>query len=268
MNSIRAQQRGLSLISLLVALTIGVFLLAGLFDLWLQTRNTFQAQGNLAQVQDNERMALTVMANTIQSAGYYPLWENYSTSSTVPPPTPLLNTANAFPTTATFTTAGQYISGSTLTAATGVYAAGDQIVVRYMTDNGSNGKQLDCLGQSHTNLTIVTNTYSVSPSPNQYLQCEVDVETTAGAVTTGTPQPVIAGVTELTALYGIDPTNTGSATEYLNATGVGGGAYWPSVRSIMIQLQFNNPLYGQAGQTKKTFTVTRVIAVPQTTVSI
>jgi type IV pilus assembly protein PilW len=268
MNSIRTNQRGLSLISLLIALTIGVFLLAGLFDLWLQTRNTFQAQGYLAQVQDSERMALTVMANTIQSAGYYPLWENYSTSSSVPPPTPLLSTLNAFPTAANFSVAGQYISGTTLTTATGVYAAGDLIVVRYMADTGANGKQLDCLGQSHTNLTIVTNTYSVSSGANPALQCEVDTESTSGAVTLGTPQAVIANVSNLTALYGVDPTNTGSVTEYLDATAVGSSAFWPSVRSVVVQLQFNNPMYGQSGQTKKTFTVTRVVAVPQITVSI
>jgi type IV pilus assembly protein PilW len=272
MNSIRAKQHGLSLISLLIALTIGVFLLAGLFNLWLQTRNTFQAQGSLAQMQDDERMALTVMANTIQSAGYYPLWENYSASSTVPPPTPLLSTLNAFPTATGFSTAGQYVSGTTLTTATGTYAAGDQIVVRFVADTGSNGPQLDCLGQSHPNLTIVTNTYSVSPASGSgqagNLQCEVDTAKTSGATTTGTPEAVVPNVSQLTALYGVDPNGTGSVTEYLDATAVSGSSYWPHVRSVMVQLQFANPLYGQPGQTMKTFTVTRVIAVPQTTVSI
>jgi type IV pilus assembly protein PilW len=262
MNSIRAKQRGLSLISLLIALTIGVFLLAGLFDLWLQTRNTFNAQGDLAQLQDNERMALTLMANTIQSGGYYPLWENYSTTSTVPPPAPLLNIANAFPASSSSTNfaAGQYLSDSTSSS------TGDTIVVRYMTDNGADGKQLDCLGQTHPNLTLVTNTYSVSETGN-YLECRVDTAAYGGASTIGTAQPVVSGVSQLSALYGVDPTATGSVTEYLTASEV--GSYWPNVRSVVVTLTFPNPLYvsGQTGQ-PASFTVTRVIAVPQTTVSI
>jgi type IV pilus assembly protein PilW len=266
MNAMRTHQRGLSLISLLIALSIGVFLLAGLFDLWLQTRNTFLAQGNLAQLQDNERMALTVMANTIQSAGYYPLWENYSTSASVPPPAPLLSTLNAFPTATNFATAGQYVSGTTLSTAAGSYAAGDQISIRYVTDNGANGYQLDCLGQTHPNLTVVTNTYSVSGAGN--LQCEVDTANTAGVAGASVTDKVISGVSNLTALYGVDPTGTGSVTEYLDATAVTAGSYWPNVRSVMVTLSFPNPLAGQPGQTATPFTVTRVITIPQTTVSI
>lgn len=254
MNSIRTNQRGLSLISLLIALTIGVFLLAGLFDLWLQTRNTFLAQGSLAQLQDNERMALTVMANTIQSAGYYPLAENYATT---PPPTPW-NTLNAFPANTQFATAGQYIVGTTGTA-----PASDTIVVRYMTDK-NNLNEFDCLGQTHADDTLVTNTYT---SDGTNLTCQVVSTTAGGAATTAGPLPVVAGVTQISALYGIDPTGTGSVTEYLDGSAVT-NTNWPYVRSVSVQLTFKNPLSGQVGQSKASFTVTRVISIPQTSVSI
>jgi type IV pilus assembly protein PilW len=254
MNSIRTKQRGLSLISLLIALTIGVFLLAGLFDLWLQTRNTFQAQGSLAELQENERMALTVMANTIQSAGYYPLAENYAT----PPSATTWNTLNAFPVNANFATAGQYIVGTT-----GVAPASDTIIVRFMTDSHFLN-EFDCLGQTHADDTLVTNTYT---SNGTDLTCQVTTSTAGGAAVVGPTQSVVSGVTQISALYGIDPTGTGSVTEYLDGGAVT-NANWPFVRSVSIQLSFKNPLFGQAGQTKTSFTVTRVISIPQTSVSI
>ena len=49
MRQTLANQRGVNLISLMIALTIGAFLLAGLFQVWFQTRQTFSAQGQLAQ---------------------------------------------------------------------------------------------------------------------------------------------------------------------------------------------------------------------------
>ena len=254
MNSIRTKQRGLSLISLLIALTIGVFLLAGLFDLWLQTRNTFQAQGSLAQLQESERMALTVMANTVQSAGYYPLAENYSAT---PPATPW-NTLNAFPANAQFATAGQYIVGTTGAPAS------DTIIVRYMTDKTYFANEFDCLGQTHAGDTLVTNTYT---SDGTNLTCQVTTSTAGGAAVVAPAQAVVSGVTLISALYGIDPTGTGSVTEYLDGSAVT-NTNWPFVRSVSIQLTFKNPLSGQAGQSKASFTVTRVISIPQTSVSI
>jgi type IV pilus assembly protein PilW len=222
-------------------------------------------------VQDNERMALTVIANTLDSGGYYPLWENYSTTSTVPVPTPLLNTLDAFPTAATlgFKTAGQYIYGTTTTAASGTTAAGEQITVRYMTDNGANGNQLDCLGQTHPNLTLVTNIYTVSTNPQQGLMCQVNTTPYGGTATVGNAQAVVAQVSQLQAVYGVDPTGTGSVTEYMTSATVTSNTYWQYVRSVMVTVTFANPLYvaGQPGQ-PESFTVTRVIAVPQTTVSI
>jgi type IV pilus assembly protein PilW len=255
MNSIRAKQRGLSLISLLVALTIGVFLLAGLFDLWLQTRNTFGAQGMLAKLQDNERMALTVMANTIQSAGFYPLAENYGAT---PPATPW-NTANAFPVNATFAAAGQYITGTTGTA-----PASDTIYVRFMTDTNA-ANEFDCLGQTHPNETLLTNEYTSNGSD---LYCTVTAVAVGGATTTVGPEKVVNGVSQISVLYGVDPAGTGSVTEYLDGNTVTTSTDWPYVRSVRVQLYFANPLFGQTGQNTATFTVTRVISIPQTTVSI
>jgi type IV pilus assembly protein PilW len=261
MMTTRNHQRGLSLISLLIALTIGIFMLAGLFTLWLQTRNTFQAQGSLGQLQDNERVALTMMANTIQSAGYYPIKENYS----VAPPTPLLSQTNAFPASSassySYTAPGQFITG-TYGGATSSTTS-DTIAARFMSD----GDALDCLGQLQPKYTVVTNIYTVNAQG--YLTCSVSATSSGGATTVTPAMAIVGGVSLLTAYYGVDPGNTGSVTQYMTASNVSGSSYWPYVRSVRVQLTFRNPLAGQSGQTLAVMpTVERVISLAQNTVSL
>lgn len=254
-----AKQRGIGLISLMIALTIGTFLLAGLFDIWFQTRQTFKAQAELAQLQDNQRMALTIMANTVQTGGYYPYALNYPVA-----PSPPYSVITAFPATTPFTVT-PVVNGSQMvyqafygtSAATAT--ASDTLWVRYQSD-GIN--TLDCQGQLDPVGTIVVNTYQIDA--NGDLQCSLN----AGSATP-TWQTVITGIAKLTILYGVDTQNDFSVHQYMDAATVTADNDWPSVRSVNIQLTFNNPLYGQPGQTQQTLPViSRVVSVTQTTPSI
>ena len=65
-------ERGFTLIEILIALLIGLFLLGALLTIVQANRTVFGNQNKLAQLQDGERMAMTVMADVIQSAGYFP----------------------------------------------------------------------------------------------------------------------------------------------------------------------------------------------------
>ncbi|RDS84747.1 hypothetical protein DWU98_01935 [Dyella monticola] len=250
MNTIRTRQRGLSIISLLIALTIGVFLLAGLFSLWLQTRNTFNAQGSLAQLQDNERIATTTMANALQSAGYYPLIDNYSTS----PPSPLLTLSGALPVAGDFTAAGQFIYGT--------HGTNDTLEVRFMSD----GNGLDCQGQQQADKTLVVNEYSIDTNGN--LVCTVTTSTYGSTTTsTSSAQTIVPGVSNLLVQYGVDPGNTQSVTQYMTADQVTSGTDWSLVRSVNLQLTFTNPLAGSAangaGQNTTVPMISRVVVLPQ-----
>jgi len=64
--------RGFTLIELMIALLIGVFLLGALLTIVQTNRTVFGDQNKMAQLQDGERMAMTMMADVIQSAGYFP----------------------------------------------------------------------------------------------------------------------------------------------------------------------------------------------------
>lgn len=240
----RHNQRGLSLISLMIALLIGTFLLAGLFAVWFQTRQTFSAQNQLAQVQDNQRMALIILGNAVQTAGYYPVAANYGAS---PPSTPYTQT-NVFTVTTPFTVTGQAIYGTHSTT----NPTGDTLELRFMAD----GNTLDCLGQTDTAKTVVTNTFQIDANNN--LTC---------AVNNQPARTVVAGVQGLEVYYGVSGSHDNSVTEYQTADQVTSSAAWGYVQSVKLELTFVNPLYGQAsqpGQTTATLPViSRVISLTQ-----
>src|SRR5580693_4623245 len=66
------RHRGFTLIELMIALLIGIFLLGALLTIVQTNRTVFGDQNKMAQLQDAERMALTMMSDVIQSAAYFP----------------------------------------------------------------------------------------------------------------------------------------------------------------------------------------------------
>jgi type IV pilus assembly protein PilW len=242
-------QRGVTLVELMVSLTIGLFLVGGLLTLLGAMKSTNSSQSALSQVQDSERIALTIMTDVIQQAGFYV--------------NPVINSqAGSFPVIAgTFATAGQYIYGT----GTGTAAApGDTITVRYNTAGGDG--ILNCLGGASTVAATFINTFSVTAGN---LQCQLST-VVSGTTTVTAATTIVTGVTSLNIYYGLQ-TNAGSGTTsadtYLDATNVTAGGYWTNVKSVQVQLSFTNPLYGLPGQSaaaKATIPLTRVIALMAT----
>ncbi|PKL95396.1 MAG: hypothetical protein CVV18_05670 [Gammaproteobacteria bacterium HGW-Gammaproteobacteria-8] len=61
--------RGLSLIELLVAITLGLLLTAGMIQLFNSSKVTFQANDGIARVQENGRFALELLKQDLRQAG-------------------------------------------------------------------------------------------------------------------------------------------------------------------------------------------------------
>jgi prepilin-type N-terminal cleavage/methylation domain len=178
-----SRQRGLGMVELLVAMAIGLFMLAGMFTIFYSTRQTWGAQQGLAGLQDNERLAMTLIANVVQPAGYFP--------------DPLQQTAlAALPLAAPFGAAGQAVVGSTS-------AGQDSLAVRYVSAPGDG--LLNCLGRSNTGSTAVTwvNQFQVDPT-RQRLDCTLNGET----------HGLVSGIAAMQVLYGVDSTGDGSADQY------------------------------------------------------
>ena len=65
-------QRGFTLIELMVTVAIALFLLGGLLTILQNMRGTYGNQQALAQLQDQQRFAMTVLTDVIQAGGYFP----------------------------------------------------------------------------------------------------------------------------------------------------------------------------------------------------
>lgn len=71
---------GLSLVELMVALTIGLIILAALVRLFATSRSTYTLEEGLARVQESGRFAMEFMAQDIRMAGYAGCSANLSSS--------------------------------------------------------------------------------------------------------------------------------------------------------------------------------------------
>ena len=242
----RRPQCGFTLIEILIALLVGLFLMGALLTVVQTNRRVFGEQNQLSQLQDNERMALTMIGDVIQSAGYYPQTLPLMTNT-------LANTLTPVPPFGT----GQSIWG----VSTGT-PYGDQIQVRYMTASGDN--ILNCSGLPNTSgvNNLYVNSFQVT---NGQLVCTLTDVTT----NTITPYTLVGGIPgsgldiqSMSILYGVK-TNAGALGDnvdsYMPAALVT-GTMWTNVISVMVQLTFTNPLYNAAnpGQQKPTFVVQRV----------
>jgi type IV pilus assembly protein PilW len=228
----RSAQQGFTLVEVLVALLIGLFLLGGLLTVVQDNKRTFGAQNQLSQLQDAERLAMTMMTDVIQATGYFP--------------SPTTNTASSV-----LVAAGAMTTGQAMTGTYSAAAPGDSITVRYATNSGDG--ILNCTGSSNTSGAVYTYVNTFSVVANQ-LVCTRE---------TGTSYPLINGVTNLSVLYGVNTSGSGNNVDtYMQAAQVTGAGDWSNVVSVRILLTFTNPLYVAAGQGQPaTITFQRVVGV-------
>ncbi len=242
-------QRGYSLIEVMVAITIALFLMGGALTIVQHTGNAFKAQGQLTQLQDSERMAMALMTDVIQSTGYYPNPHNFTDAQT------LISPSFAVP------------GAPNIATVPDPAAIGDTITVRYAA--GPLDNVYNCRGDQNTGAGAFEtweNTFSVvqvaaappGGAPQFQLQCKLWSLSTAAFVTT----PLVNGVQNLTIQYGINTAGAGavSCADRYKATKDMQPADWSNVCAVKVTLTFANP-FNPPGGTKPTIDFTRVIAV-------
>jgi type IV pilus assembly protein PilW len=230
------KHRGFTLVEVMVAMVIALFLLGGLMTMVSSTRNVFGQQNQLTLLQDSERMAMTVIGDIVQQAGYFPNPVGVAGHTAADVPRPMSGTTNAA-------------------------APGDTFSMQYMTTSGDG--ILNCSGVSNVSGAdhYYTNTFSV----NAFGQLVCNVSVDGGA---GTDYPLVNGIQNMSALYGVNTNSNCSncVDTYLDGTTVTNTGRWPNVLSVLITLTFNNPLYSASAAASgdkqpQTITVSRVIAV-------
>ena len=63
-------QQGLSLVEIMIAMVISVFLMAGIIQIFISSQKTYRIQEGLSRVQENGRFAMEFMARDIRKAGF------------------------------------------------------------------------------------------------------------------------------------------------------------------------------------------------------
>lgn len=68
--NLSTQQQGISIVELLVALAVGMVLIAGIMQVFLASKNTYAVNQAMSTVQENGRFALEFIARSARQAGY------------------------------------------------------------------------------------------------------------------------------------------------------------------------------------------------------
>ena len=239
-----SSERGFSLIELMVAISVSLFLLGGLAVILQHTKNTYTSQTAMSQLQDNERLAMTLIAAVIETAGYYP--------------NPAVNAAaTLMPVSANFATAG---TPSIIGVAGANGARGDRITVRYAA--GANvgpvpDNVINCLGQ--TNALAVAdgweNTFDVNA--NNQLTCTL-VSVNAGQ---RGPFPLVSFVRSMTLQYGLNTLGTTqSCIDTWKTAAQMVATDWQNVCAVRVTLVFTNTANPPNGP-NPTITFSRVIGL-------
>ena len=69
-NTPKKFQKGLSLLELLIALTLGVIIIAAMISLFVNSKQSYRVNENLSRLQENARFAMTYIARDIRMTDY------------------------------------------------------------------------------------------------------------------------------------------------------------------------------------------------------
>ncbi|MDH3452260.1 MAG: PilW family protein [Gammaproteobacteria bacterium] len=67
----RRRQRGVTLVELLVATTVGLFLIGGVAAIVVQTKKSYELQNDFARIQENGRFGMELIVRDLRMAGYF-----------------------------------------------------------------------------------------------------------------------------------------------------------------------------------------------------
>lgn len=210
---LKHRQRGLTLIEIMVALVISLFLLAGLLQLFVGTRQSARVQENLSRVQENGRYAIDFIGRIARLTGYRSRFTIERGQSF----------GTAFP-------AVQAIQG---TNDSGLNNS-DTITVAFEGEGAGQGDIRNCLNVQINDNFIARNVLSIN---NNGLQCQAQTLTAAGNIVGGSDQtqPIVENVENMQILYGQNTNDDvfGVADRYIPANNVD---RWDQVVSIRISL--------------------------------
>ncbi|MGH8501583.1 MAG: PilW family protein [Gammaproteobacteria bacterium] len=79
-------QRGLSLVEIMIAMTVGLILLGGVFQVYSASKQSYRVADNLSRMQENARFAMNILTRDIRMAGFVPCQATSNVANTLNSP--------------------------------------------------------------------------------------------------------------------------------------------------------------------------------------
>lgn len=210
--------RGLSLVELMVAVSIGLLLVLAMMSLYTSSRRTYNVTDEVARMQENARIAFTILDRQLRMAGFI---RSDSDGKFDP--------AAGKPLTATWKLEAQNdIVGDPKTS--------DRVTIRFFGSSTpsalanakytADGSVVNCVGRAIATNEVNTETYFVALGTNGEpgLRCRSTVHRDTGVevynsdtAIEATGVELVSGVESMQLLYGDDKLNNGSIYRYLKS---------------------------------------------------
>jgi len=226
-------KQGYSLIELMVAMLIGLFLIAAMLTIYLGSKKSYAAQQEFLTLEDTGRNALYELTRIIQHAGYrtanlYPIGSYFITTQ---------------PTAASCSGSGVNSTSSNIASVSAITtvsdgAGADTIGVVYIGDSQLNE---DCSGATlpadcqigaaiSSDSARIYSSFDITTDANGVpaLTCHGSLQ--AGALT------LVKGVEKMQFLYGVDEDMDGQVDNYMNATMVSSESAWNHVINVQVAI--------------------------------
>lgn len=181
--SIKSIQRGFTLVELMVAMTVGLFISAGVISLFIGTKQSYRTNEGIARLQENGRFAIDYLSRDVRQAGF----PQFIGSMIIRPDDQGLETIQGWD------GAGSAPSGASLPANPPYTANTDIFSISYYDTE-------------ITTPAFVTHTY--------YIATESGTPGLRQIIDSGSPEILVDGVYDMQVLYGFDDDDDGQLDRY------------------------------------------------------
>ena len=221
------KQKGLSLIQLLIAMVIGLFLLAGITTSYLSSKKTSIQRDEYSLLQDNGRLALEIMSKTIEHTGY----KSFPVGS-IGPSSFITDDVES----ATCDEGGDSVIAASISNFPGTYTsdigASDSIGVIYL---GDDSVFPDCAGEPLPAECRISATNDNSDAARIYSSFFIDDGALQCAGSrSATIETIADNIENMQFLYGVNIDEDPEVDRYINATQV--GTFADNIVSVQIAL--------------------------------
>ena len=231
---------GFTLIELMIAMVLGLFILVGILQISVSSKKTYQVANYSAVLQEDLRSVTNEISRIVRIAGYRS--------------SPSTRIADVFLSDATFDVKGQVIIGTDGET----NADSDSLSLRLQGSGDGEGVPdgdiIDCIGNAVDANDIATIRLEIIKADG-LLRC------TSANETRGDEQSVdlVANIENMQLLYGIDTDNDLYANEYITATAVTVRDLWVNIVSLKLAILLKSSHEISGFENKKDITLNDVV---------